>query len=49
MQVRKVAGEGMPLPDTPSLHGDLFVKYIVDLPRELTPSQQEAIAQTFNE
>lgn len=48
-EVRKVAGEGMPLPDTPSLFGDLHVKYIVDLPKTLSQAQREAIAAAFPE
>jgi len=48
-EVRKVAGEGMPQPDTPSLRGDLQVKYIVDLPRSLSPAQQQAVAAAFGE
>lgn len=37
----------MPLPDTPSLHGDLFVKYIVDLPKTLNQEQKDSIARVF--
>jgi DnaJ-related protein SCJ1 len=48
-EVRPVRGAGMPLPDTPSLHGDLFVKYIVDLPKTLTPSQISTISDLFKE
>jgi hypothetical protein len=39
----------MPQPDTPSLRGDLQVKYIVDLPRSLSPAQQQAVAAAFGE
>ena len=46
-EVRKVAGEGMPLPDTPSLQGDLFVRYVVDLPPSLTPEQRAAVGAAF--
>jgi len=39
----QVGGEGMPLHNFPSQHGDLFVKYIVDLPRVLTDDQKQAL------
>ena len=47
-EVRKISGEGMPVHNFPSQHGDLFVKYIVDLPPTLTPEQKAAIGQQFN-
>ena len=37
----------MPLPDTPSLQGDLFVRYIVDLPPSLSGEQKGAVAAAF--
>lgn len=46
-EVRKVSGEGMPLHNFPSQHGDLFVKYIVDLPNKLNEEQKEAVAKLF--
>ena len=46
-EVRRVPGEGMPLPDTPSLQGDLFVRYVVDLPPSLTPEQRAAVGEAF--
>jgi DnaJ-class molecular chaperone len=47
-EVRKIAGEGMPVHNFPSQSGDLFVKYIVDLPRQLNDDQKNAIANNFN-
>lgn len=46
-EVRKVTGEGMPLHNFPSQHGDLLVKYIVDLPSKLTEEQKEAVGRLF--
>lgn len=46
-QVRKMAGEGMPQHNTPSQHGVLHVKNIVDLPPSLSTEQREAIAKLF--
>lgn len=46
-EVRKVGGEGMPVHNFPSSHGDLFVKYIVDLPASLTEEQKKAIEKLF--
>ena len=46
-ETRVVKGEGMPLPDTPSLQGDLFVRYIVDLPPRLGDAQKAAVDAAF--
>jgi DnaJ-class molecular chaperone len=46
-EVRKVAGEGMPVHNFPSQRGDLFVKYVVDLPRTLSPDQQDTVGKLF--
>lgn len=46
-EVRKVAGEGMPVHNFPSQRGDLFIKYIVDLPKTLADDQKAAIATHF--
>lgn len=46
-ETRKVAGEGMPMHNFPSQRGDLFVKYVVDLPKVLTQEQKDAIAKLF--
>lgn len=46
-EVRKIVGEGMPLHDFPSQHGDLFVKYIVDLPKNLNEEQKKMIEKLF--
>lgn len=40
-QTFRLAGRGMPQLKTPSMHGDLFVKIKVKLPRSLTPAQKE--------
>ena len=37
--VLKVDGEGMPVHSTPSLHGDLYVEFVVDFPEKVTPDQ----------
>lgn len=46
-ETRKITGEGMPVHNYPSQHGDLFVKYIVDLPRQLSENQKEAARALF--
>jgi len=46
--VRKVQGEGMPHLDVPSQKGDLYVTYVVELPRRLTPEQQEQVKLLFS-
>ena len=46
-EVRKVAGEGMPMHNYPSQRGELFVKYIVDLPRTLSEAQKETVTNAF--
>jgi len=38
----KVEGEGMPLHSTPSIHGDLYVEFIVDFPKSITEEQSKA-------
>jgi curved DNA-binding protein len=40
-QTFRLAGRGMPHLKSPSVHGDLFVKIKVKLPRSLTPDQKE--------
>jgi len=40
--VLKVAGEGMPVHSTPSVHGDLYVEFIVDFPESITKEQAES-------
>lgn len=47
-ETRKITGEGMPMHDYPSQHGDLLVKYIVDLPKNLNDEQKKAIEKLFN-
>jgi DnaJ-class molecular chaperone len=38
-----MANEGMPQHNFPSQHGALFVKYIVDLPAQLTAEQKKGL------
>jgi DnaJ family protein A protein 2/DnaJ-related protein SCJ1 len=47
LQVRKIEGEGMPVHNFPSQRGTLFVKYIVDLPRQLNEEQKREIGRLF--
>jgi len=44
-EVQVIEGEGMPLHGTPSLKGNLHVKFIVKFPDSLSPSQQTAIKE----
>jgi DnaJ-class molecular chaperone len=37
----------MPQHDFPSQHGNMHVKFIVDLPRSLTKEQEEAVVKAF--
>jgi DnaJ-class molecular chaperone len=46
--VRKVQGEGMPHLDVPSQKGDLYVTFVVELPRRLTVEQQEQVKLLFS-
>mmetsp|Transcript_13596 Transcript_13596/g.38679 ORF Transcript_13596/g.38679 Transcript_13596/m.38679 type:complete len:498 (-) Transcript_13596:456-1949(-) len=46
-QVLKVKGEGMPLRDDPASFGDLLVKVEVLFPKQLSESQQAAVAGAF--
>ena len=45
--VMKVDDEGMPVHNTPAEYGALFLKFVVDYPKQLTKKQKELIAQTF--
>jgi len=44
----KVPGEGMPLHSTPSIHGDLFVEFIVDFPESITKDQSEGFKKLLS-
>jgi len=46
-ETRRVVGEGMPVHNFPSQRGDLYIKYIVDLPRTLSDDQKAAVAANF--
>ena len=41
--VKKIIGEGMPIHEMGSDHGNLYVKFHVNLPKKLTKEQQEAV------
>ncbi len=43
----QVESEGMPQHNFASLHGHLYVKYIVDLPHALNDQQKDSIASNF--
>jgi DnaJ-class molecular chaperone len=47
MSVKKIKGEGMCVHNFPSDFGDLHVKFIVEMPEELTEEQAEAISKLF--
>jgi len=47
--VQRIVGEGMPMHNTPSEKGDLFVKLDVAFPRTLSAKQKDAVAQIFAE
>jgi curved DNA-binding protein len=44
-QVFRLSGRGMPHIKDPQTHGDLFVKVKIQVPRRLTPQQQELFEQ----
>jgi len=46
--VVKVEGEGMPLHSTPSIHGDLYVEFIVDFPKSITKEQANSFKQLLS-
>lgn len=46
--VQRIVGEGMPMHNTPSEKGDLFVKLEVQFPRSLSKAQKEAVANIFS-
>jgi DnaJ-class molecular chaperone len=48
-ETRRVEGEGMPQHDTPSVHGALFVQFIVDLPKTVSEEAKAAVARLFPE
>jgi DnaJ-class molecular chaperone len=40
-------GEGMPVHEYPADKGNLVVTFVVDMPKELTNKQQQAISALF--
>ena len=47
MEVKTIKDEGMPMHDTPSSKGRLFVKHVVDLPKKVTDQQKSALESFF--
>ncbi len=45
--VKVIKGEGMPQHEFASEKGDLYIKFHIQFPRNLTPQQQEAIKGLF--
>ena len=48
-QVRKIDGEGMPVHKFPSQKGDLYIKFIVKLPKKLNDKEKEMVKQILPE
>ncbi|EJF64934.1 DnaJ-domain-containing protein [Dichomitus squalens LYAD-421 SS1] len=46
--VQTIKGEGMPIFDTPSEHGDLYVEYNVVLPTEISPETKKRLHAAFH-
>ena len=46
-EVKRIKGEGMPQHNFPSEFGDLFVKFSIKMPKELTDAQRQAIEANF--
>jgi len=46
--VLKVPGEGMPIHSTPSIHGDLYIEFIVDFPKSITKEQSNAFKELLS-
>eukprot|EP00331_Platyophrya_macrostoma_P009905 CAMPEP_0176423324 /NCGR_PEP_ID=MMETSP0127-20121128/10217_1 /TAXON_ID=938130 /ORGANISM="Platyophrya macrostoma, Strain WH" /LENGTH=352 /DNA_ID=CAMNT_0017804255 /DNA_START=71 /DNA_END=1129 /DNA_ORIENTATION=+ len=45
-QILKVEGEGMPLHEYSSQHGDLYIEYVVNIPKKFT-EEQMSLLKTF--
>lgn len=48
-QVRKITGEGMPVHKFPSQKGDLYIKFIVKLPKTLNNKEKEMVKEILKE
>lgn len=46
---KRVVGEGMPLVDNPEEKGDMIIKFHVQFPRSLKPSQKALIKQALQQ
>ena len=47
--VRKITGEGMPVHNFPNQKGDLYIKFIVKLPKTLSESEKELVREIFKD
>lgn len=47
-EVRQVAGEGMPVHNYPSQHGDLHVHHEIAFPKSLTAAQKARVAELLD-
>ena len=48
-EVKRMKGEGMPIHNFPSEHGDLFVKFQFKMPNQLSEEQKTLIGQIFDQ
>lgn len=46
-QVKKIAGQGMPIQGIPSSFGELHVRFVVELPKKLTQADIEILQRVF--
>lgn len=46
-QVKKIQGQGMPIHGFPSQFGDMYVRFIVELPKTLTAADKELLKKVF--
>lgn len=46
--VQTIEGEGMPFHNVPSQKGDLHVKFIVKMPRSVSPKEREMIQKIYS-
>jgi len=45
--VKQIKEEGMPIHNFPSTRGDLFVRFIVELPKTLSENDKKMLKQIF--